>query len=515
MTSLRDLEDRPEGGRVAAALDGARYRLAALRLRLSPLWREMTDFARWVEEVAPPDRLESVRIRLEDGGAELRGDSGRPPLGSWERLWRFLRGVGIRELELDGRLESNQVIDVLTLIYAERRALHQGRRPRRQSHPAARILSSQGVAVACTVTRLDTDRLTVSYSYCMTRFSRLVKWFKERQTHLRDHRALFRAAPRYAIVVALGPLAVFVLYALHGNWTLLLLTSLLGSAVMFGATYLFFMTVGSVEYDNEEQAHTLKQAYAQVKQYADRIRSDMERARSVQQRLLPDPSAMPLADRLEWVASFVPQEEVGGDYFDAAVTKHGHAAVIFADVSGHGLGAALVTAIIKTTFEAWLERDDDLVAIVRLLNQRLDDLTPLQSFAAVVVGIYDPDQHTFCYCNCGHSPYPYLMSTADGDVKPLDESQVIILGVVPEIDPRPASVTLARGDTLFFATDGITEARNENDEEFDEARLEEYLAGHREVSLQDLVSGLLEAVEQFTGGAEQSDDRTILAVRVR
>jgi sigma-B regulation protein RsbU (phosphoserine phosphatase) len=275
------------------------------------------------------------------------------------------------------------------------------------------------------------------------------------------------------------------------------------------------MTVGSVEYDNEEQAHTLKQAYAQLKVYNDRIRYDMDRARSVQQRLLPDPGAMPLADRLEWAASFVPQEEVGGDYFDAALTKQGHAAVVFADVSGHGLGAALVTAIIKTTFEAWLERDDDLVAFVRLLNQRLVDLTPLESFAAVAVGIYDPDRRTFIYCNCGHSPHPYLIAAKDDRLQPLDAAPVTILGVSLEIDPQPATVNLERGDTLFFATDGITEARDKDDEEFDEARLEQYLAGHREAPLRSLVSGLVDAVEQFTGGVEQGDDQTIFAVRVR
>ena len=518
MTSRPDPERHAEVGRAsetAAALDVARYRLAAIRLRMSPLWAEITGFARWVEDGSQPDRTGAVRIRLEDSGPTISGDSGRQPLGSWDRLWRFLRGVGIRELELDPRLESNQVGDVLTLIYAERRALRSGRRPRRQSNPAARIVSTDGVDLACTVTRLDRGRLTISYSYCMTRFSRLVRWFKERQTHLRDHRALFRAAPRYAIVVALGPLAVFLLYAIHGSPTLLLLTSLLGSAAMFGATYLFFMTVGSVEYDNEEQAHTLKQAYDQLKVYNDRIRSDMDRARAVQQRLLPDPGAMPLPDRLEWASSFAPQEEVGGDYFDAALTKSGRAALIFADVSGHGLGAALVTAIIKTTFEAWLERDDDLVAFVQLLNQRLFDLTPQQSFAAVAAGVYDPNRRTFCYCNCGHNPYPYLVSSVDGAVDPLDAAQEMILGVVPDIDPRPATVQLEPGETLFFATDGVTEARNERDEEFDEERLEQYLARHHELPLQRLVTGLVDAVEEFTGGAEQEDDQTILAVRVR
>jgi len=510
-----DAGDQIDAGRApATGRDAVRYWFAALRLRFSPLWAEITGFAQWFEDGASSDRLETVRLRLEDDGPATLSGAARRPLGRWERLWRLLRGLGIREVELDPRLESNQVADVLTLLFAERRALR-GRRPQRATHPARRVLSEEGLALACTVTRLGGGRLTVTYSYCMTRFSRLVRWFKERQKHLRDHRALFRAAPRYAVVVGLGPLAVFLLYAFHESWNLLLVTSLLGSAAMSGATYLFFMTVGSVEYDNEEQAHTLKQAYAQLKQYADRIRSDMDRARIVQQRLLPDPGAMPLGDHLEWAASFVPQEEVGGDYFDASLTTEGHVAVIFSDVSGHGLGAALVTAIIKTAFEGWLEREDGLVSFVRLLNQRLFDLTPLQSFAAVAVGIYDADRCTFSYCNCGHSPYPYLISAADGTPHPLDAAQVIILGVVPEIDPQPATVNLEPGDTLFFATDGITEARNDLEEEFETERFEQYLADHREVPLEQLVTGLVDKVDRFTGGCDQGDDQTILAVRVR
>jgi len=493
--------------------DAVRARLAGMPLRFSPLGAEINAFARWFEDGTSSDRLGAVRIRLDDDGPTIHGDAGRIPIGRWNRLWRLLIGLGIRELELDPRLESNQVSDILVLLHAERKAL-QGRNPQRENRPATLLRSVDGLAHACTVTRLDSGRLTVSYSYCMTRFSRLVKWFKERQTHLRDHRSLFRAAPRYAVLVGLGPMAVFLLYTLHDSWLLLLITSLLGSVFMSGATYLFFMTVGSVEYDNEEQAHILKQAYGQLKLHADRIRSDMDRARVVQQRLLPDLGTMPLPDHLEWAASFVPQEEVGGDYFDASLTRKGRLAVIFADVSGHGLGAALVTAIMKTIFEAWLERGGELVDLVRLLNQRLFSLTPDQSFAAVAVGIFDPELHSFTYCNCGHSPHPYLIPAAGGDPTPLDAAQTIILGVVPEVDPQPATIHMQNGDTIIFATDGFTEATNDQDEEFGEKRLEQHLTDHRERALSELVDGLVDTIENFNGQPEQGDDRTALAFRV-
>ncbi|MCP4902162.1 MAG: SpoIIE family protein phosphatase, partial [bacterium] len=334
-------------------------------------------------------------------------------------------------------------------------------------------------------------------------------------TDLRDHRALFRAAPRYAAVVGLAPMAVFSIYAFNGSWSLLLITSMLGAAALGGSTYLFFMTVGSLEYDNEEKAHTLQQAYAQVKNYADRIRSDMDRARAVQQRLLPDLSAMPLEDRLEWAASFVPQDDVSGDYFDVALVSPTRVAVVFADVSGHGLGAALVTAIIKTTFEEWLTRKSELSAFVRLLNRRLFCITPDQSFAAVAVGILDAAQNTFTYCNCGHNPYPYLISIGEAVPRRLDAAQLMILGVFPEIEPEPATIRLKSGDTLLFATDGITEAENELEEEFTTARLEHYLVDNQRLPLKRYVNKLVESVDHFTEGCRQGDDRTMLAVRVR
>ncbi len=495
-------------------LHGVRILLAAMRLRVSPLGSEINAFGRWFEDGASSDRLETVRIRVDDDGSTVFGDAGLLPLGRWGRLWRFLASLGVRELELDPRLESNQVVDVLGVLFAERRAL-QGRRSPRGTSPATLLRSEGGLAHACTVTRLDSDRLTVSYSYCMTRFSGLIKWFKERQTYLRDHRALFRAAPRYAALVGLGPMAVFLLYAVHQSWWLLLFTSLVGSALMFGVTYVFFMTVGSVEYDNEEQAHTLKQAYGKLKQYADRIRSDMDRARVVQQRLLPDLTNMPLADRLEWAASFVPQEEVGGDYFDAAQLDADRVAVLFADVSGHGLSAALITAIIKTTFQSWTEREGPLEDFLCLLNRRLFSLTPSQSFAAVAAGIFDVSSKDFTYCNCGHNPEPYLIRAAEGRPLPLNGARNIILGAVDEITPVTALLPLQSGDTLFFATDGITEATNAYGEEIETKGLEEFLSNNRDLPVDEMVKRLVNDVERHSENTEENDDRTVLAFRLR
>lgn len=91
----------------------------------------------------------------------------------------------------------------------------------------------------------------------------------------------------------------------------------------------------------------------------------------------------------------------------------------------------------------------------------------------------------------------------------------MILGVVRDLEPKPAVLPLQPGDTVFFATDGITEARSADDEEFGSGRLEQCLAAHRRRPLPELLGGIVDDVERFTGGSGQSDDRTLLAFRVR
>jgi sigma-B regulation protein RsbU (phosphoserine phosphatase) len=292
------------------------------------------------------------------------------------------------------------------------------------------------------------------------------------------------------------------------------MASLFAAAGVFATTFLFFMTVGSLVYDNEEKAFRLEKANKQLRIYADWIHGDLERARAVQQMLLPDFANMPLADHLEWGAKFVPEEEVGGDYFDAAKLDDDRVAVVFADVSGHGLSAALITAIIKTTFQSWTERKDSLEDFVGLLNQRLFDLTPSQSFAAVAAGIFNVSSREFTYCNCGHNPEPYLIRAAEDRPMALNDAPNIILGALEEVTPVTANLQLKSGDMLFFATDGITEATNTNGEEFETKGLEDFLSSHRDLSVNEMVERLVRDVERYSMNTKENDDRAVLAFRL-
>ena len=95
-------------------------------------------------------------------------------------MWSFLSEFGIRHVELDSRLESNQVSDVLTLLFACRRDLRK-KKPRSADALASQLRDAGGVTFACALTKIANDTLSISYSYCMTRFSRIVAWFEKRQ----------------------------------------------------------------------------------------------------------------------------------------------------------------------------------------------------------------------------------------------------------------------------------------------------------------------------------------------
>jgi sigma-B regulation protein RsbU (phosphoserine phosphatase) len=191
-------------------------------------------------------------------------------------------------------------------------------------------------------------------------------------------------------------------------------------------------------------------------------------------------------------------------------------AVLFTDVSGHGMSAALLTAIIKTAFETWKEDGAPLEAFAATLNRLLCNVTPAESFAAVVLAAYDASSRELSYVNCGHNPAPLWLPATDGaEVRWLDDSTNMVLGVAPDVKFEPARQTLAPGDTVFFATDGVTESMDADDRLFGNQRLRQHLQQRRTDPLSRLVQGLVEQVDRFTGGAPQSDDRTILALRVR
>ncbi len=497
----------------------AKYRLHQLFSMTNPVCRAARRFAWWFETRARQGAADDEPIKFDISAPDRVECTGRLPEGvkfepaTSAELWRFLYEIGVRRLVLGPRLESNQITDMVTLLWAYRRHVTE----RNHAKPVvSALLSRQGLTFACTSTKLRDGELQISYSYCTTCFSRFVGWFKERHRNLSDHRALFRAAPRLAMAVGGIVVGLFLAGVFIRNIYFEIALGLFTFAALFALTYLFFMTIGSLEYDNEEKAYRLARTNRSLQTYTDRIRRDLSRARTVQEKLIPDPRNMPLTDRLEWASSFKPEIEVGGDYFDAIKLGPDKVAVLLSDVSGHGMSAALVTAIIKTSFHYCSQTGATGKEFLSDLNNLLVETTPVESFAATCMAMYDAATGESQYINCGHNPEP-LIIRAEGEpsVECICRPGALLLGVEKDIDLPVERTQLSAGDKALFVTDGITEAVNETGEMFGRDRLDEYLREHRREGVKTLVDGLVKRVNDFTAGVEQSDDQTILAFALK
>ncbi len=485
------------------------YKLRTFLVGLTRLGREMRSFAEWLEgRVMPGPRKSGVLTVAfkvaDDDGVVYANPNETPDLSdppdAWPLVGRLLRKAGALRIEMSTRLESNQISDVLMLL-----ALRRG------------LDYAHGVQHACAMTTVADGLLSIEYSYCVTKFSRVVHWYKARQKKFSDHRAMFHAAPRYTLLAAALAMTPPIVYAIANSWTVLVVLTVMSVAAISTLIYSFFMTVGSVEYDNEEKAHRLRVANAGLENYAARIGADLQLARNIQQMLLPDAENMPLADRLNWASSFVPETAVGGDYFDAAALDDDRVAIIFTDVSGHGMSAAFVTAIVKTAFHRWVDDGGrGIEQFTSQLNSSLYRMTPDESFAASFIAVYDSSAGRIDYINCGHSPEPWLVP-ADGGraVEPLNDARAVLLGVLDELTPTAISKSMSPGDKLVFATDGLPEAVDLDGQQYGLGPLAELVSDCRQSPAEQVVVRIVRTVGEFSRGAVQLDDQTVLVMEVR
>jgi len=240
-----------------------------------------------------------------------------------------------------------------------------------------------------------------------------------------------------------------------------------------------------------------------------RMEQEINIARDIQQALLPrnfrDYSHLSVAG-----CNF-PCLSVGGDYFDVFPLSEKRTAFVIADVSGKGLGAALLTTMLQGVLSG-MTLGTDPARLFNHLNRFLCDHAEVGRYATMFFGILD-DQGTVEYINAGH-PSPILIRRSGCADEAFTEGSFPV-GLVPEAEYTTACVKLEPGDTLVLFSDGVTEAMDPQEEFFGMPRLVKLLVGHNETPLDQLQKLLLEAVENFVRGASQADDLTLLLVRYR
>jgi sigma-B regulation protein RsbU (phosphoserine phosphatase) len=245
-----------------------------------------------------------------------------------------------------------------------------------------------------------------------------------------------------------------------------------------------------------------------------RIDSELTIASTIQMAMLPKVFP-PFKDRLDLniYGMVAPAKEVGGDLYDFYI-RHDKLFFCVGDVSGKGVPASLVMAVMRSLFRSTTVHAEDPALIVSLMNKALCDQNTLNMFLTLFLGVLDCKTGELKYCNAGHNA-PVLVESQKSKVESLNVLPNLPLGIEPEFVFKAQTTQMAYDDTLFLYTDGLTEAENGVHEQFGEERMMKGLAmsDERLASPLELVKAMQASVEAFVDGAPQSDDLTMLAVR--
>jgi sigma-B regulation protein RsbU (phosphoserine phosphatase) len=243
----------------------------------------------------------------------------------------------------------------------------------------------------------------------------------------------------------------------------------------------------------------------------ERLKRELELCRQIQNDMLPrEPLRLGLAE-VKGVS--IPAREVGGDFFNYFVLPAGEIAVLVGDVSGKGVGAALLMANVQATLRARLPLEQDLARLADDLDRDLHANTPPEVYLTMFVGIVDPRTRVMRYVNAGHNTQFILRRMAGIEAM---ASTGRPLGLLPGGVYEERTTDLPLGDVLFFYTDGILDAENEAGEMFGSERLEVVLAQRPDqpAGVDDVLERVESALRAFRGQAEQPDDATMMALRL-
>jgi sigma-B regulation protein RsbU (phosphoserine phosphatase) len=234
---------------------------------------------------------------------------------------------------------------------------------------------------------------------------------------------------------------------------------------------------------------------------------ELQRAREIQESLLP--KKIPQLPGIAVSTAWRPARAVGGDYFDVLRLDRNRLAICIADVSGKGVPAALLMANVQASLRASVRDLDSPARVCSIMNGMLCESIAANKFVTFFCGVLDADPRTFRYCNAGH-PYPILVSA--GVAQTLEQGGAV-LGVLPAWNYQDSVVNLKSGDRLLLFTDGITEAEDEQGEEFGVERVVAFGKAHAASSAAELNEQLLAQVSDFCG-AQFQDDATLVVLAV-
>lgn len=233
-------------------------------------------------------------------------------------------------------------------------------------------------------------------------------------------------------------------------------------------------------------------------------RHHMEKARAIQLNLCPKKSR---AGGLSIASLFEPADDVGGDYFDVIELSDHSVLLCVADVTGHGVPAAMAATLCKAFLNDAVKHSTEPAVILHEVNQRYSDFVVEGYFATMVVVHVDTRKHRLSYANAGHE-WPYLQQ-ADGSVERLDISD-FMLGIDGDAVYEQGAADFKFGAKLILVSDGVTEAFDPDENQFGSSRVIQTLRASHQENSEHTVAELEKAISRHRAGRRAFDDTTLL-----
>jgi phosphoserine phosphatase RsbU/P len=246
----------------------------------------------------------------------------------------------------------------------------------------------------------------------------------------------------------------------------------------------------------------------------EKLERDLSLAREIQASLLPD--APPVLPGIEIAVSHRASQMVGGDYYDFVKLpsdEKGGLLLVVADVEGKGAASALVMANVQATLHALADQPTPVEKLPATINQKMIAAQTggrRMKYLSMFLASLDEDGRRMRYVNAGHVPPAVIR--ANGSVEWLTEGGMVV-GLLPEQEYSPGEVDLSKDDLLVACTDGITEAMDATGTEFGRPRLAELVTQLRALAPQEILNGVLEAVNAHSRGGVYEDDRILMVLK--
>jgi phosphoserine phosphatase RsbU/P len=243
----------------------------------------------------------------------------------------------------------------------------------------------------------------------------------------------------------------------------------------------------------------------------ERLNREMEIAREVQEHLFPQ--RIPSVPGLDYCGRCRPAREVGGDYYDFLELPEGKLGIAIGDVSGKGVGAALMMASLEASLRALASVVNEPAELMNRVNGLVGQASASNRFATLFYAQYDPQSRELCYVNAGHNA-PAILRNSSGSYQVLRlETGGPVVGLLPHRYEQGV-FSHEVGDLIVLFTDGVSESMNAHYEEWGEDRLIELAKASHGLPALEAMTRILTAADAFAAGVPQHDDMTLVVLRI-